>query len=91
MGLAKETKIGLTFGQIITVLSMLAAIAGVWIRVEVQLAEMNLRQTNETIDRIEESTAIKSDLKEHEGKDDKRWDTFIVKFDRVYDYVIKNQ
>lgn len=48
MTLKHETKIGLTFGQTISVLSMLGAIVGVYIALNIRVAQAEIRITNNT-------------------------------------------
>jgi hypothetical protein len=61
-------RIGLTFGQLIAVLTLLFMIIGVWINMEVSLAELRV-QTDQN---VKEITCIKTDIetKRIENKND---------------------
>lgn len=43
MGLHKETKFGLTFGQVISLLTLVGAILTVWISLNVRMAQAEIR------------------------------------------------
>lgn len=68
MVLRQETKYGLTYGQILSTLGLLGAIIGVWVRLEIAIAELKLKESYNRTD-IE---LIKNDVekKRLENKDD---------------------
>lgn len=57
-GLKKETIIGLTFGQIIAVLTLFAMIMGVWINSQLAIARLEVKTEQNTLD----ITSIKTDM-----------------------------
>ena len=57
-GLKKETIIGLTFGQIIAVLTLFALIMGVWINSQLAIARLEVKTEQNTLD----ITSIKTDM-----------------------------
>lgn len=58
MTLSKETKIGLTFGQIISVLSLIGAIITVYINLNMRVAQAEVRISNTENGRRENSQKI---------------------------------
>ncbi len=58
MTLSKETKIGLTFGQILSVIGLVITIGGVWLSLNVRIAQAEVRIQNLETGRTENAKKI---------------------------------
>lgn len=58
MTLGKETKVGLTFGQIIATFSLLAVLVGVWVSLNIKVAQAESRIKTLEMQRIEDARRI---------------------------------
>ena len=87
MTLSKQTKYGLTFGQILSVLTILGGLFTVWLSLNIRVAQAEVRIENLEKNRIETIQNLK-DLKV-ENKEDH--DKLERKLDRILEKVYDNQ
>lgn len=85
MALDENTKIGLTFGQILALLGMLGAIIGVWVSLNVRIAQSEIRIEQLEKGRLENVKSI--ERLHQESRDD--YKTLNEKLDKIL-YELRN-
>ena len=87
-GLNRQTVIGLTFGQIITVLMFIGGIVGLYVKLQVDIAEIKMRITQNEKDVVELKESDKSiveDFKELGEKIYEKLEGLDEKWDRKFE------
>lgn len=85
--LQKETKYGLTFGQILSLLSVIGAIILAWVSINVRIAQAEVRIEELEKGRVQNATSIETMRKEN--REDHQ--AIIIKLDQIQLLNLQNE